>query len=530
MGAGAAPLGGASANGGSGGSTGGRPSGCAVGQRDCDGRCSNLNDRDHCGSCENACKTGQICAVTVCVAEDQPCPEGLTRCEDACVNLQTAPDTCGTCDRACAPSQGCAAGQCLCEAGDVNCGGGPLLLSVGPTRHYLVNGVGTPFQLRGDSPWTMSVQLTREQVAEYLDNRQAKKFNTLLMEVVETKFGDAAPANAYGDEPFRGADFTQPNEAYWQHIDYIVAEASARGFLVLMCALYLGYGGGDEGWFAAASQAGVSAVESYGAFLGARYGGADNIIWVNGGDFQPPNLDIPNALAAGILSKDQRHLFSTHWARNSSGTDGAPGWLTLGSSYTEQGNVSARVLADYQAAPPLPTFLIEAYYEGTFEGQPQVTTQTVRQQAWHALLSGAAGALYGHHTVWPFDADWQAALDSDGARSMAHLHGFFEALRWWELAPDASSKLVTAGRGTLGTAGYVAAALSADGALAVVYVPDGREITVDLSQLSGPVTARVFDPASGVFSPVTGSPFGSGGSQKIDPPGGSDAVLLFEAK
>lgn len=446
------------------------------------------------------------------------------------MDLQTAPGTCGTCDTACAPSQACEAGQCVCAAGNGDCGGGPLLLSVGPTRRYLVTSAGTPFQLRGDSPWTMSVQLTREEVTTYLENRRAKKFNTLLVEVVETKFGDAAPANAYGEAPFVGGDFTKPNEAYWQHIDYIVSEAGERGFIVLMCALYLGYGGGDEGWFAAATQAGAGAVQSYGAFLGARYAAADNVIWINGGDFRPPSLEIPNALAAGILSRDERHLFSTHWARNSTGTDGGPTWLTLNSSYTEQGNVSSRVLADYQATPPLPTFLIEALYEGTFDGQPLLTTQAVRQEAWHALLSGAAGAVYGHHTVWPFDAGWESALDSDGAKSMAHLHGFFDALRWWELVPDAASELVTAGRGTVGTSGYVAAALTPDGALGVAYVPDGREITVDLDQLEGTVTARVFDPATGAFSAVDGSPFGSGGSRKIDPPGGSDAVLLFEAK
>jgi len=205
-------------------------------------------------------------------------------------------------------------------------------------------------------------------------------------------------------------------------------------------------------------------------------------------------------------------------------------WLTLSSSYTEQANISSRVLADYQATPALPTFLIEAYYEGSLQGQPLLTTAGIRQEAWHALLSGAAGALYGHHTIWPFDAGWEAAMASDGAKSMAHLYGFFDALGWWKLAPDAGSKLVTGGRGTLGTTGYVAAALAADGSLGVAYVPDGREITVDMAQLKGSVTARFFDPAAGTFSSVPGSPFANTGSQKIDPPGGNDAVLLLEAK
>jgi hypothetical protein len=404
------------------------------------------------------------------------------------------------------------------------------LLSVGPTSHYLVDAAGTPFQLRGDSPWAATVQLKREQISAYLDNRKAKKFNTILVEVVENKFGDTAPANAYGDKPFVDGNLTKPNEAYWQHVDYLVSEAASRGVVVLMCALYLGYGGGDEGWYAAATAAGAPAVQSYGAFLGARYSAADNIIWINGGDFRPPTLEIPNALAAGILSKDKRHLFSTHWARNSSGRDGSPTWLTLGSSYTEQANVSARVLADYQAQPPLPTFLIEAFYEGTFAGQPLLTTAAVRQEAWHAVLSGAGGYLYGHHTIWPFDAGWETAMDAEGAKGMAYLNAFFEGISWWKLVPDAGSKLVTAGRGTIGTAAYVTAALATDGSVGVAYVGDGREITVDLAQLRSSVTARIFDPSAGTYSAVPGSPFANSGPQKIDPPGTNDAVLVLEAK
>jgi hypothetical protein len=420
-------------------------------------------------------------------------------------------------------------GNCMCAPGDASCSGGPLLLSIGPTRHYLVNGAGAPFQLRGDSPWTMTVQLTREQVDAYLDNRKAKKFNTILVEVIETKFGAKAPANTYGDQPFVGGDFTKPNEAYWQHVDYIVSAAASRGVVVLMCALYLGFGGGDEGWYAKAGTAGTTAIQSYGAFLGARYTSADNIIWINGGDFRPPTLDIPNALAAGIRSKDKRHLFSTHWARNSSGTDGAPSWLTLGSSYTEQANVSSRVLADYQAAPALPTFLIEAFYEGDLEGQPKLTTLGIRQQAWHALLSGAAGYQYGHHTVWPFRSGWETALNADGAQSMEHLNDFMGGVGWWKLAPDAGSKLVTAGRGSIGTVNYVTAALATDGTLGVAYVPDGREITVDMASLKSSVTARFFDPAAGAFSAVPGSPFANTGAQKLDPPGTADAVVVLEA-
>lgn len=420
----------------------------------------------------------------------------------------------------------------MCPADDPDCAAPSLLLSVAASGHYLVTSAGTPFQIRGDTPWALAVQLSREQATTYLDDRKAKGFNVILFQAVNVDDGyaDNAPKNAYGELPFVGDDFTKPNEAYWKHVDFLVSAAAERGVVAFISPLYLGFAGGSEGWYTAATAAGASAIQTYGAFVGARYRDSDNVVWVNGGDFRPPTLEIPDALANGILSKDKRHLLSTHWGRNSSGRDGNPKWLTLGSSYTEQANISSRVLADYQATPALPTFLIEAYYEGTLQGQPLLTTAGIRQEAWHALLSGAAGALYGHHTIWPFDAGWQAAMAADGAKSMAHMHGFFDALSWWKLAPDAGSKLVTSGRGTLGSTGYVAASLATDGSLAVAYIPDGREITVDMAQLKGSVTARFFDPAAGSFSAVPGSPFANTGPQKIDPPGGNDAVLLLEAK
>jgi hypothetical protein len=430
-----------------------------------------------------------------------------------------------------APEGGASAGRGA--GGAANAGMGATAISpleVSPTGHYLVSRDGTPFQLRGDAPWTATVQLTREQVTSYLDNRKAKGFNAILVEVIERKFGAAAPANAYGDAPFVNGDFSQPNEAYWRHVDYLIAEAGSRGIFVLMCALYLGSGGGDEGWYAAATAAGAMAIERYGAFLGQRYRSADNIIWINGGDYRPSTPVIPDALAKGILSQDQRHLFSAHWARSSSGREGSPSWLTLNSTYTDQANVSERVLADYRALPALPTFLIESHYEGSFQGGPTLDASGVRQEAWQAILAGGCGHVYGNHTVWQFGSGWQAALDSPGAASMRYLHDFFAARPWWKLVPDYDSLLVTGGRGTIGTTTYVTAAASVDGTWAVAYIFDGRQINVDLARLASPVSARWFDPSSGTYSDIAGSPFESGGQQALDPPGASEAVLLLEAK
>jgi hypothetical protein len=96
---------------------------CGPGEQLCGTDCSNLNSPQHCGSCGKACAAGEICAVDKCIPSSQPCPQGLTRCGDACVDLQTTTSACGTCDTKCTGGQACGGGKCGCPAGKTACGG-----------------------------------------------------------------------------------------------------------------------------------------------------------------------------------------------------------------------------------------------------------------------------------------------------------------------------------------------------------------------------------------------------------------------
>lgn len=57
-----------------------------------------LSNRDHCGSCGNACAAGQRCFGGKC-----GCPTGLTDCDGTCVDLTTDDLSCSACGKACAP-------------------------------------------------------------------------------------------------------------------------------------------------------------------------------------------------------------------------------------------------------------------------------------------------------------------------------------------------------------------------------------------------------------------------------------------
>ena len=121
-------------------------------------------------------------------------------------------------------------------------------LSIRPGERYLVDAVGRPFLLHGDTAWSLIAQLTREDAELYLDDRRARGFNTLLVNLIESRFATNAPANAYGQPPFlQPGEYDAPNEAYFRHADWVLRRAAAKGFLVLLTPSYLGFDGGRRG-------------------------------------------------------------------------------------------------------------------------------------------------------------------------------------------------------------------------------------------------------------------------------------------
>jgi chitodextrinase len=91
------------------------------------------------------------------------------------------------------------------------------------------------------------------------------------------------------------------------------------------------------------------------------------------------------------------------------------------------------------------------------------------------------------------------------------------------MVPDQSHSVVTSGYGTFGKDDYVTAEWATDGSAVIAYVPTVRTLTVNLSKLSTPVTGRWFDPTSGTYAGIAGSPFNNAGAQTFTPPGNNSA-------
>ncbi len=80
---------------------------CPLGLMECDGECV-PSSAEHCGSCDNVCEEGEVCAGGQCVGE---CDDPLTRCGTLCVDLLWDPKHCGRCNNLCI-SGICAGGAC----------------------------------------------------------------------------------------------------------------------------------------------------------------------------------------------------------------------------------------------------------------------------------------------------------------------------------------------------------------------------------------------------------------------------------
>jgi hypothetical protein len=401
-------------------------------------------------------------------------------------------------------------------------------------KRYLVDQNSQPFQFVGDSPWSLIAAPTLADATSYLDDRAARSFNTVLVNLVEHLYAPSAPRDANGDLPFTGTvagqpDFSTPNEPYWAHVDAVLAAAGARGIQVLAFPAYLGFDGGAEGWYAALQANGTTRLTSYGTFLGNRYKKVPNLIWVAGGDYSPPDRTLTRAIHNAIRAADPNHLHTAHCAPEASATSiwGAEAWLDVNTVYTYN-PVYQPLQSSWQQSGWKPTFLIESSYEG----EHGIAPSGVRWQAYAAVLSGAGvGQMFGNLPIWNFGNGWKTALASTGAKDMGRLANFFAPRVWHLLAPDISQGFLTAGASSGAT--FAAAGLSSDGRLGIVYTPAVRDLTVALSRMAGPVTARWFDPTNGSYTTVSGSPFANSGSRIFRPTGNNstgdaDWVLLLE--
>lgn len=392
-------------------------------------------------------------------------------------------------------------------------------LQVSPNGRFLQDASGAPFLVHAETGWRLCRSLAREQVALYLDDRRARGFTAIHMHAIDKEGG--GPRNVSGDAPFApGEPLTRPHEAYWSQLDFVLNAIRERGFLAVVSSAWLGYE--QEGWRADLNEENAAA---YGRFLGERTRRLDNMVWVHGGDSNPgdrkPAIE---ALARALKQAAPEHLHTVHNAAEhaSAAFFDESDWLDINLAYTYK-DAARQVRAEYKRAGRVrPILLGETGYEDEANTGFVWTPSLVRRQPYRAILSGAAGHAYGSKTVWNFSEGWQNALGKPALRQMAHVLTLFQRVPWWRLVPVGPPP---------GTDDEPVAAITDDGRLLLIHLPNARPAAVNLSALGpGALRASWFNPRDGQTTP--GETFRRAPVCTFAPPAGSaddDWVLSVEA-
>jgi hypothetical protein len=387
-------------------------------------------------------------------------------------------------------------------------------LKVSADGRSLETAQGKPFLYLADTAWELFHRLNREEAVEYLDRRKSQGFTALQAVAVGELRGVDDP-NANGDLPFENRDFSRPVERYWAHVDFVVDAANQRGLYVGLLPTWGGWVQGAKGKQDEALLTTANA-SRYGEFLGRRYGGKA-VIWILGGDRTANGMEETwRALAAGIeraASTDGLMTFHPRGGETSSTHFHGDNWLDFnmwqtGHSLAEAAEPWARIRSDWERKPAKPVIDGEPLYEdhplGFRAKQNGYSLDAhVRQRAYWALLSGACGFTYGHHSVWQmYEAgkrkpvngplmSWRYALARPGAAQMRHVRSLWESVTFAERVPD--DGLVV---DLLQGASRIAAARGRNWAM--IYSGSGRPFHLVMGRIPGrTVTARWFNPRSG---------------------------------
>lgn len=416
----------------------------------------------------------------------------------------------------------------------------------------MVDQFGVPFLVNGDSLWSIVSQLSATNQQTVLADRQTNGFNTVLTDLVGSisMTGRSNGSNWNGETPgsFGVGTFT-PNQTYWGRVDtfFNLCAQYGIGAWVLPVDAYAAQDGST--FFNGATNA---QYQAFGQFLGQRYPQGQYpglAVWVMGNDYSGGGAGGLNnnnsnmngsyeSMMAGIQGTgDTRPVvteFSAPDTVTSDTTDNtflALNTLNWGYTYVP---TYENCLRGYAANTGPFVFGEGSYENSTVNGAD--TPLDLRKLALWPMTCGATGCFYGNDSLWQFpntsggsNSIPSGQLDTSIVAQRKALMAAVASINWWKLAPDTSSQLVTAGRGTQlsgrqltqtfftsdTTYGhYVTASFSSDGKVGMVYNPDSslNTITLSQSQLGVNPTIVKVDPTNGARTNLGWTTSPSGGA------------------
>ena len=441
-------------------------------------------------------------------------------------------------------------------------GSTPKLIVSKLNPHLLETIEGKPVFLNNYTVWKLLRNGSREDMKELAVWLKENKFNAMALMILDFDIIDPGK-NYYGDFAFELDKNGFPNPLkpivtdgvnplikgeydFWDNIDYLVNLTDSVGLYV---CLHPAWGDWFSGKYRGEPDSCIIFNElnayQYGHWLGERYRGKQNIIWMLGGD-RSAVYDLKtrwagneiydyrklyNLMAKGLADGENgvadnfegvpdysNLLISYHprkWAPNSSEWFHNEPWLKVNSIQDNALDQVQSVPNDYNLKPIKPTWLYEGMYEGS------ITTWGIRYQAYQTVFSGAFGHTYGSEGNWRFPKNWRELIQLPGSMQMKHLYHVAREIwtdkQYLSRTPDqlliVGDQGKTIGDGTTnhGNGGgsvnkknnarsdRITAIRGSDGSWVMVYSANGRDITLDLSKLTGKLNAYWFNPQTGMW-------------------------------
>ncbi len=344
---------------------------------------------------------------------------------------------------------------------------GGILRRSGNGRYFTYSD-GTPFFYVGDTMWStpcyrmpidpsQNGSLPAGKTFDWaIDQRVAQGFTVLQMHGSKGMYEDESDydnSNKTFEKTDNIADLGNPlytDIDYWQLYDQYMTYADSSGLVV-----NLGVAG-----VALLDPVPLVDLKRHYRYMLARFG-AYNFMWLITQEYNASQGDVAGraikifALCEYLKSIDcHGRLLGLH--QSPVGPDHTdPSWDMSWSDMIIDQNGHFRTpdqgdyLYNYFKENPDPIVEAELNYEGFTKTGFVVDSEVVRQSAYTAIQSGAAGYGYGATGVYSgsYDGfgqptnwglpipDWWDKVALDGAFDMGRLRDFYEGLEWWELEP-----------------------------------------------------------------------------------------------
>jgi hypothetical protein len=418
---------------------------------------------------------------------------------------------------------------------------GPI--RVARDRRHLEYTDQTPFLWLGDAAWEGALRSRPKDWNDYAQLRASQKFTAL-------QFIASPGVNSRNQSAFADDDHTLINPEYFRELDLRLEILDRAGLLSAIAPIWDIAARGVNDFDSLTDEQIVKLLRH----MLARWG-ANNVVWILtaegnsvggraqrwkrigrqifGGQPHAPVIIFPGGTFWTLDDfRAEPWVDVLSYQSGQDGTDDSLQWMLVGPIST-----------DWKRPPFHPFINLGTPYESLIEGQPEdpLAPQTIRRAVcWSLLNSPPAGVSYGAVGVWNGLGDaqknsgagisaassaWQRAAQFPAAQQLANIADFFASIDFWQLRP--APDLVANQPGLKSPKLYIAAARTESQDLAVVYVPEDRNVDLNPAGLPASPSATWINPRTGERTPAPATVRGA--SCRYSTPDPGDWLLLIKA-